>query len=106
MQRVLLYAAAVAVLLLGTLFISACASRFGYGHTALVREDETIEDLLDNWEDYRVFYSGIHAHRPSGLAIRIKINKKGLPANREAFFVYLSAATYSPTQSPAQYHRR
>ncbi len=73
--------AAVACLLVLMVF-AGCATRFGYGRITPASGDKSIEDLLSQWQDYHVYYSGLHPGQPSGLMFDPRHDERELEGKR------------------------
>lgn len=72
--------AAISCLLLLTVF-AGCATRFGYARITPTG-DKSIEDLVAQWQNYHVSYSGLHPGQPSGLMFDPRNDEREIEGKR------------------------
>ncbi len=81
-MRTLLRVLTAVVLALVLCAAAGCLSRFGYGSIRPAPEDKSIQDLVSNWKDYHVSYSGLHPGQPSGLMFDPRHDDRELKGDR------------------------
>lgn len=68
------------------LSISGCSQYFkGYGKTRILsgaKGEVTIQDLIENWDDYDIYYAGLDARSPLGVMFDPKNNDSSLKGDR------------------------
>ncbi len=77
-SRVLALAVVVSALALA----AGCITRIGYGRISPATPDKTIDDLVEDWRNYHVYYSGLNQDRPSGLMFDPRHDDRELMGNR------------------------
>lgn len=70
------------ILVLALCTAVGCLSRFGYGSIRQAPEDKSIQNLVSNWKDYHVSYSGLHPGQPSGLMFDPRHDDRALKGER------------------------
>jgi len=72
----------LAALIIGVL-VSGCAFT-QYGRLGLTNRTDavTVETLVKNWEDYELYYAGVHAGHPSAVLFDRKDDDRGFTSGR------------------------
>ncbi|MCF8062299.1 MAG: hypothetical protein K9M82_07275 [Deltaproteobacteria bacterium] len=81
-MRISLRALAAILLALALGTAAGCLARFGYGSIQAAPQDKSIQDLVSNWQDYHVSYSGLHPGQPSGLMFDPRYDDRELSGKR------------------------
>lgn len=81
-MRTLLRVLTAVTLVLALCTAAGCLSRFGYGSIRPAPQDKSIQDLVSNWKDYHVYYSGLHPGQPSGLMFDPRYDDQALKGER------------------------
>ena len=71
------------VILLAALIGSGCApGRYGRLAVADRADPVTVETLVKNWEDYEIYFAGLHAGHPSAVLFERKDDDRGFSTGR------------------------
>ena len=77
------YSALLLAILLAGLLASGCAlTQYGKLRMPEKTDPVTIQSLQKNWEDYEIYYTGIHAGRPSALLFDRRDDDRGFVTER------------------------
>lgn len=80
----------LAAIVAATTLMAGCVTNFGYGRIQAADRGNSVQDLVNNWQDYHVTYSGLYVNRPSGLMFDPKHDDRELVGNN-----------WRPVQDPA-----
>lgn len=73
---------ALAVFLVGLLVSSCAFTRYGRLSMPDRADSVTVETLVKNWEDYEIYYAGLHAGHPSAVLFDRKDDDRGFMTGR------------------------
>jgi len=62
-------------------FVAGCVTHFGYGRVQLVQHEKTIDELVNNWRNYNVSYSGLGVNQPSAVMFEPKFDEREVVTN-------------------------
>jgi hypothetical protein len=62
--------------------MTGCAALKNYGTLRSATGKVTINDLIENWQDYRIYYAGLAADNPSAIMFDTKIEGRRITSDK------------------------